>query len=88
MNSIRTAIAAVTFALVSSAAFAGNVTAEQSYGRDTVSAVGKKVGTAQSKGSYANAVHGRQGGLSAEAVKSFSGKTRVTVDLVNRVGRG
>ena len=87
MNSIRIAIAAATFAIVSSAAIAGEANAAQTFGRDTVSAQGKSVATAQSKTRYANVVPGRQGGLSAEAKQALIGKARATADLVSRNGR-
>lgn len=87
MNSIRIAIAAATFAIASSAAFASDANAAQAFGRDTVSAQGKSIATVQTKTRYANVVPGRQGGLSAEAKQALTGKAPVTADVVSRNGR-
>lgn len=87
MNSIRIAIAAATFAVVSSATFASDVHAAQTFGRDTVTAQGKSVATAQSTTRYANIVPGRQGGLSIDAKQGHTAQTRVTADIVSKAGR-
>lgn len=87
MNTIRIAIAAA-FAVVSSAAVAGNAEAAQVHGRDSVIALGTQISTASSKSALVDAVPGRQGGLSAEAKQQLRTRSDAMADLVNRNGRG
>ncbi len=84
MKSIRIAIAAATLAAVSSVAFASDAHAN---GRSSVYATGKSVTAKTTLDTrYAQAVPGRQGGLSAQAKQAVSGK-RLTADVVNKAGR-
>ena len=85
MNSIRIAIAAAALS-VTSIAFAGDVNAAQTFGRDTVSqGVVRVSGDVAAQG--VNAVSGRQGGLSDAAKLDASGKAHSTVNVVERGGR-
>jgi len=83
MKSIRIAIAAATLAAISTVAFASDANAN---GRSSVYATGKSVTVKPSDNRYAQAVPGRQGGLSAQAKQAVSGK-RLTADVVNQAGR-
>jgi len=86
MNTIRIAIAAA-FAVVSSAALAGNAEAAQIHGRDSVTVLGTRITTASSKTAFVDVVPGRQGGLSAEAKQQLRTRSNAMADLVNRNGR-
>jgi len=86
MKSIRIAIAAATFAAVSSVAFASDANAN---GRSSVYATGKSVSATSISAAKFETVSGRQGGLplSAKLAVSNSGKSRMVADLVNKSGR-
>jgi hypothetical protein len=89
MKSIRIAIAAATFAAVSSVAFASDANAGQSFGRDSVYATGKSIAATSISIAKFETVSGRQGGLplSAKLAVSNNGKSRMVADLVNKSGR-
>ncbi|MCC7546335.1 MAG: hypothetical protein IT532_01080 [Burkholderiales bacterium] len=89
MNAIRTVVTALTFAALSSVAFASETSAARDFGRDTVTAQGKSVAPAYATTRHADVAHGRQGGLTADAKKEIleNAKGGVHADLVNRVGR-
>jgi len=89
MKTFRIALAAATFAAVSSVAFASDANAGQSFGRDSVYATGKSINVTNDSTAGFDTVAGRQGGLplSAKLAVSNNGKLRMVADLGNKSGR-
>ncbi len=89
MKTVRIAIAAATFAAVSSIAFASDANAGQSFGRDSVYATGKSVTATSISTAKIESVAGRQGGLplSAKLAVRSNGTSRMVADLVSKSGR-
>ncbi len=86
MKTFRIAIAAATFAAVSSVAFASDANAN---GRSSVYATGKSVTATSTSTAKIETVAGRQGGLplSAKLAVRNNGTSRSVADLVNTSGR-